>query len=163
MEIRQFFSSFKESSFPFCDLSGPPYKSEISSASSSKKSSENNGFLTFVILNSPLIVLYSFIVSHFGIKKPFYLKIIGEFHIYFYLIQEYYNQQFRISKSLKSKYGTGEPFSWVIFIYPWGESLKGRATQGPNPTANLVSVYEKEGEACGSGSLMSTSLFYYDL
>jgi hypothetical protein len=95
--------------------------------------------------------------------KPLYLKIILKFNIYFYSIQEYHNLQFRISKSLKPKYGTGEPFSWVIFNYPWGESLKGRATQGPNPTANLVSVYEKEGEACGAGLLMSTSLFYDDL
>ena len=65
----------------------------------------------------------------------FYVKIF----IYFIKIQEYDNPQFRISKSLKP-YGTGEPLLWIMNVIQGVNPFKVGLLNGPNPTANLVSV-----------------------
>ena len=47
--------------------------------------------------------------------------------------------QFQISKSLKP-IGTGEPFLWIMNVIQGVNPFKVGLLNGPNPTANLVSV-----------------------
>ncbi|GGB61366.1 hypothetical protein GCM10007199_29030 [Fictibacillus barbaricus] len=65
--------------------------------------------------------------------------------------------QFLISKSLKPNRCGG---TISDSLESWGESFfKVGLLKGPNPTANSVSVYEKEGGACGAENLRSAGRF----